>query len=142
MALENDKPIEIRSPRATRPWQHVLEPLSGYLLLASKMRKEPQKFCGAWNFGPNQDSIITVGEIADMIVAKWGSGSWSDKSDKSEPHEANLLGLDISKAKSYLKWSPVWDIEATIEKTMDWYKEHKQKDSYKICVDQIKEYIE
>ena len=140
-AFENNKPIEIRSPRATRPWQHVLEPLSGYLLLASRMYKEPQKFCGAWNFGPNQDSIITVGEIADMIVAKWGSGSWIDRSNQSEPHEANLLSLDISKAKSYLKWSPVWDIETTIEKTVKWYKEYKWKNSYEICKSQIDQYM-
>ena len=140
-ALENDKPIEIRSPRATRPWQHVLEPLSGYLLLASKMYEEPQKFCGAWNFGPNQDSIITVGEIADMIVSKWGSGSWSDKSDKNEPHEANLLSLDISKAKTYLKWSTVWDAATTIQKTVEWYKEYSRIDPYQICVKQIDEYV-
>lgn len=138
-ALENNKPIEIRNPHATRPWQHVLEPLSGYLLLASKMCKEPQKFCGAWNFGPNQDSIITVGEIADMIVAKWGSGSWVDQSDKSEPHEANLLSLDISKAKTYLKWSAVWNTETTIEKTVEWYVEYKQKDPCEICIKQIEE---
>jgi len=139
-ALENDKPIEIRSPRATRPWQHVLEPLSGYLLLAAKMYEEPQKFCGAWNFGPNQDSIITVGKVANMIVAKWGSGSWIDKSDKSEPHEANLLSLDISKAKSYLNWSPGWNTAKTIEKTVEWYKEYGRVDPYQICVKQINEY--
>ena len=140
-ALESNKPIEIRNPNATRPWQHVLEPLSGYLLLASRMYEEPQKFCGAWNFGPNQDSIITVGEIADMIVAKWGSGSWIDNSDKSEPHEANLLSLDISKTRSYLKWSPVWDSEVTIEKTVEWYREYRRKDPYEICVEQINEYM-
>jgi CDP-glucose 4,6-dehydratase len=139
-ALENEIPIEIRNPNATRPWQHVLEPLSGYLLLASKMYKEPHKYSGAWNFGPNQDSIITVGEIADMIVAKWGTGSWLDRSDQDEPHEANLLGLDISKAKSYLKWSAVWDAETTIEKTVEWYKGYKRKDPFEICLTQIKEY--
>lgn len=140
-ALENDKPIAIRNPRATRPWQHVLEPLSGYLLLASRMYKEPQEYCGAWNFGPNRDSIITVGEIADMIVAKWGSGSCIEKSDRSEPHEANLLSLDISKAKAYLKWSTVWDTAKTVEKTVEWYREYKQKDPYEICRSQIKEFI-
>ena len=139
-ALENDKPIEIRSPHATRPWQHVLEPLSGYLLLASRMHKEPQVYCGAWNFGPKQDSIITVGEIADMIVAKWGSGSWIDQSDKSEPHEANLLSLDISKAKTYLKWTTAWNTETTIEKTVEWYKEYKRKNPFEICLAQISNY--
>ncbi|MBA7680025.1 CDP-glucose 4,6-dehydratase [subsurface metagenome] len=140
-ALESNKPIEIRNPKATRPWQHVLDPLSGYLLLASRMYKESQKYCGAWNFGPNQDSIITVGKIADMIVAKWGRGSWIDKSDKSEPHEANLLSLDISKAKTYLKWSTVWDTATTIEKTVEWYREYSRKDPYEICKSQINEYM-
>ena len=140
-ALESNKPIEIRNPNATRPWQHVLEPLSGYLLLASRMYEYPQKYCGAWNFGPDQDSIITVGEIADMIVAKWGRGSWIDKSDKSEPHEANLLSLDISKAKTYLKWSPVWNSETTIQKTVEWYKEYSRVDPYQICKSQIDQYM-
>ena len=140
-ALESKKPIEIRHPRATRPWQHVLEPLSGYLLLASKMYKEPQKFCGAWNFGPDQKSTVTVGEIADMIVARWGSGSWTDKSNQEEPHEANLLNLDISKAKTYLKWSPVWNAETTVEETVKWYKEGKHQNSYEICKSQIDQYM-
>ena len=139
-ALESNKPIGIRNPNATRPWQHVLEPLSGYLLLASKMYEEPQKFCGAWNFGPNYDSIIPVGEVAEKVVARWGNGSWIDLSDKNAPHEAKLLSLDISKANLYLKWIPVWDTEKAIEKTVDWYKEYIKKDPYRICVDQIEEF--
>jgi len=139
-ALENNKPIEIRNPNATRPWQHVLEPLSGYLLLASKMYEDPQKFCGAWNFGPDYDSIIPVSEVADKVVARWENGSWVDLSNENEPHEAKLLSLDISKAKSYLKWSPVWNTEKAIEKTVDWYKEYKKKDPYRICVDQLEEF--
>ena len=139
-ALESNKPIEIRNPNATRPWQHVLEPLSGYLLLASKMYEYPQKFCGAWNFGPNYDSIIPVGEVADKVVAQWGSGSWIDLSNENSPHEAKLLSLDISKANSYLKLVPVWDTEKAIEKTVDWYKEYKKKDPYRICVNQIEEF--
>ena len=105
------------------------------------MYEDPQKYCGAWNFGPNQESIITVGEIAEMIVAKWGSGSWIDKSDKSEPHEANLLSLDISKAKTYLKWSTVWDAETTIEKTVEWYRKYRRKNPYEICKSQINKYM-
>ena len=139
-ALESNRPIEIRNPNATRPWQHVLEPLSGYLLLASRMYEDPQKFSGAWNFGPNYDSIISVGEVADKVVAQWGSGSWLDLSDKNAPHEAKLLSLDISKANLYLKWIPVWDTEKAIEKTVDWYKEYIKKDPYRICVDQIEEF--
>ncbi len=140
-ALENNQPIEIRNPSATRPWQHVLDPLSGYLLLASKMYREPHKYCGAWNFGPVQNSIFTVGEITNMIVAKWEDGNWVDKSNKNETHEANLLSLDISKAKSYLRWTPNWDIKVTIEKTVEWYKKYKRENAYKICMSQIVEYI-
>ncbi len=139
-ALEGDKPVEIRSPHTTRPWQHVLEPLSGYLLLASRMNAEPQRFCGAWNFGPDYDSIITVGEMVDIIMKKWGSGNWRDKSDKNDLHEAKSLSLDISKAKSLLKWFPVWSIEKAIEKTIDWYRKYKHCDSYQLCLMQIEEY--
>jgi len=139
-ALENNRPIEIRNPNAMRPWQHVLEPLNGYLFLASKMYEEPQKFCGAWNFGPNYDSIIPVGEVADKVVAHWGNGRWLDLSNENALHEAKLLSLDISKAKSYLKWFPVWDTEKAIEKTVEWYKEYRKRDPYRICVDQIEEF--
>ena len=139
-ALESNKPIEIRNPDATRPWQHVLEPLSGYLLLASRMYEEPQKFCGAWNFGPNYDSIILVGTVADKVVAKWGGGSWVNLSNENAPYEAKLLNLDISKANSYLKWFPAWDIDKTVEKTVDWYKEYKKEDPYRICMSQIEEF--
>lgn len=139
-ALESNKPIEIRNPNATRPWQHVLEPLSGYLLLASKMYGQPQKFCGAWNFGPNHDLIIPVDKVADMVVAAWGKGSWMDNLNKDEPHEATLLSLDISKARSYLKWHPIWNIEKTVKKTVEWYKEYKKKNPYRICADQIEEF--
>lgn len=90
---------------------------------------------------PNRlDSIIPVGEVADKVVAHWGNGSWVDLSDENAPHKAKLLSLDISKAKSYLKWFPVWNIDKTIEKTVDWYKEYKKKDPYRICVDQIEEF--
>lgn len=139
-ALESKEPVEVRNPNAIRPWQHVLEPLSGYLLLASKMYEDPQEFCGAWNFGPNYDSIIPVGELADKVMARWGNGSWIDLSNENASHEAKLLSLDISKAKSYLKWFPLWNIDKAIEKTVDWYKEYKKKDPYRICVKQIEEF--
>lgn len=139
-ALERNKPIEIRNPHATRPWQHALEPLSGYLLLASKMYKEPHKFSGAWNFGPNYYSVIPVGEIVDKVLAQWGSGSWINMPAENAPHEAKLLSLDISKANSYLQWFPVWDIDTTITKTVEWYKEYREENPYRICVDQIEEF--
>jgi len=139
-ALENDKFIEIRNPKAVRPWQHVLEPLNGYLLLAKRMYEYPDKFCSAWNFGPDCKSIISVGKLADHVVTHWGNGSWTDLSKGNTLHEARLLNLDISKAKAYLKWFPVWNIEKTIEKTVDWYKNYGNKDPYGICMDQIEEF--
>jgi len=140
-ALENNKLIKIRSPDSIRPWQHVLEPLSGYLLLALKMHEEPGKFSGAWNFGPENNSIITVGEIVDLVIEKWENGKWSDISDKSELHEAKLLSLDISKATNLLNWRPKWNIQKCVDKTVEWYKNIGENDLYNVCKKQIDEYI-
>ncbi len=140
-ALENNKLIEIRNPDSIRPWQHVLEPLSGYLLLALKMHEEPGKFSGAWNFGPENNSVITVGEIVSLVIEKWGNGEWSDISDKSESHEAKLLSLDINKTINLLNWHPKWNIQKCINKTMEWYKNIGENDLYNVCKKQIDEYI-
>jgi CDP-glucose 4,6-dehydratase len=83
---------------------------------------------------------MPVGVVADKVVAQWGSGSWINLSTENSPHEAKLLSLDISKANSYLKWVPVWDTEKAIEKTVDWYKEYRKKDPYRICINQIEEF--
>lgn len=137
--LKEDKAIEIRSPKAIRPWQHVLEPLRGYLLLASKLYQNPKKYTGAWNFGPDEASIVTVGELVDKLVNKWGSGEWIDTSNTNEPHEAKLLKLDISKARHYLNWEPKLSFDQTIDLVVDWY----QNDNvdYDFDVEQIKEYL-
>jgi len=140
-ALENNKLIEIRNPDSIRPWQHVLEPLGGYLLLALKMYEKPGKFSGAWNFGPESNSVITVGEIVSLVVEKWGNGEWSDISDKSESHEAKLLSLDISKATSLLDWHPKWNIQKCVDKIVEWYKNIGRNDLYSVCKKQIDEYI-
>ena len=141
-ALQANEPIKIHNPMAIRPWQHVLEPLSGYLLLAFKMYEDPQEFCGAWNFGPNYDSIILVGEVADKVVDYWGGGSWISLSTTKEPYEAELLNLDCSKAKSYLKWFHVWDVNRAIEKSIEWYKNYEKTDPHEICVNQIEEFVD
>lgn len=138
-SIKNNKIIEIRSPKAVRPWQHVLEPLSGYLLLASKLYTEPRKYVGAWNFGPEDHSIITVGDLVEKLISKWGYGSWIDRSLNKEPHEAQLLKLDISKAIYYLGWKPRLTIDKTIEFIVDWYK--KDKINYEFDVKQIKQFI-
>ncbi|SFL41913.1 CDP-glucose 4,6-dehydratase [Halanaerobium salsuginis] len=137
--LKEDKAIEIRSPKAIRPWQHVLEPLRGYLLLASKLYQNPKKYTGAWNFGPDEASIVTVGELVDKLVNKWGSGKWIDTSNNNELHEAKLLKLDISKARHHLNWEPKLSFDQTIDLVVDWY----QNDNvdYDFDVEQIKEYL-
>lgn len=115
-----DEEIIIRNPLATRPWQHVLEPLSGYLFLGQKLLEGKKDFGDGWNFGPNDDDILSVENILNECINIWGKGKYSlDKA--SNPHEAMLLKLDISKAKINLKWKPVYDIKCAIEKTIEWY---------------------
>lgn len=140
-ALEAGKPIEIRSPKAIRPWQHVLEPLSGYMLLASKMWNEPTKYCEGWNFGPHAESIATVWDVATKVIENYGKGELKDLSDPNALHEAKLLMLDISKAKFRLGWEPRMDIEQTVEMTVEWYNRYKNENTYSICLNQIKSFI-
>ncbi len=137
--LKEDKAIEIRSPEAIRPWQHVLEPLRGYLLLASKLYQNPEQYTGAWNFGPDEASIVTVGELVDKLVNKWGSGEWIDTSNNDEPHEAKLLKLDISKARHHLNWEPKLNFNQTINLVVDWYQ--NENVNYDFDVEQIKQYL-
>lgn len=140
-ALENNEPIRVRNPDAFRPWQHVLEPLSGYLSLASIMYREPTKFCDAWNFGPDYDSIITVRDIVDMIITEWGSGKWIHHSNQEEPHEAKLLALDINKARIFLDWHPTLRIREAIKFTVEWHKKcNEKKNMYDVCLDQIQQF--
>ena len=139
-ALKKGKPIGIRSPLSVRPWQHVLEPLSGYLLLASKMYEDGDKFSGAWNFGPYHGSTITVEEFVKKLIGYWGSGQYKDLSKQSshEPHEASLLMLDISKAINLLNWAPVLNVSEAIEYTVNWYK--ASHIDYEFCAGQINDY--
>lgn len=140
-ALEAGKPIEIRSPKAIRPWQHVLEPLSGYMLLAQKMWNDPTRYCEGWNFGPRAESITPVWEVAEDVVKYYGKGNLKDISDPNALHEAKLLMLDISKAKFLLGWEPRMNIHQCVELTVDWYKRYKEEDVYKLCVEQISKYV-
>lgn len=140
-ALESGQPIDIRSPKAIRPWQHVLEPLSGYMLLAKKMWDAPTKYNEGWNFGPSSDSISTVWDIASHIITNYGNGILRDLSSSQAFHEAQLLMLDISKAKFRLGWEPRMNIAETIAMTIDWYKNYRSEDPYELCIRQIHEYI-
>ena len=141
-ALEMGKPIEIRSPQAIRPWQHVLEPLSGYMLLAQKMWDEPTKYCEGWNFGPRTESISTVWDVATKVVKNYGSGELKDISVPDALHEAKLLMLDISKAKFRLGWEPRMNIEQCMKLVVDWYRKYQSGAVYQLCVGEINQYLE
>lgn len=140
-ALEAGNPIQIRSPKAIRPWQHVLEPLSGYMLLAQKMWESPVEYCEGWNFGPRTESITPVWDVASAVIREYGRGELKDLSDPNALHEARLLMLDIHKAKFRLGWEPRMNIHQCIALTMDWYKRYRDVDGYELCVEQIKKYI-
>ena len=141
-ALEAGQPIAIRNRTAVRPWQHVLEPLSGYLLLAHKMWENPTLYCEGWNFGPNAESIATVWDIASLLIGHYGSGSLKDASDPNAVHEANLLMLDISKARFQLGWNPRLNLDQTAKLTADWYLHYQKEDVYSLCVKQIEQYLQ
>ncbi len=121
-AIESEKSIELRNPSATRPWQHVLEPLSGYLLLAASLRKDPLAFVGSWNFGPTSKEVRTVLEVAKHLIARFGHGRINCESSTKNPHEAGLLQLNCDRANQILGWYPRWDFERTLDMTADWYK--------------------
>ncbi|QZT36142.1 CDP-glucose 4,6-dehydratase [Halosquirtibacter xylanolyticus] len=136
-SIESNIPIEVRSPKSIRPWEHVLEPLSGYLLLAQKMWDSPGSFNEPWNFGPHLESVIPVWDIATKIVNEYGCGQIIDISSSDHPHEAKLLSLDISKTFFKLGWKPKLNIDETIKLTVDWYKRYQTENVYNICADQI-----
>lgn len=140
-ALENGRAIELRNPSAVRPWQHVIEPLWGYIKLAAMMHQgevEPD----AWNFGPDYHSTVPVGEIAEEIIRLYGSGSCYANVNPNAPKETKLLRLDNSKVKNILKWKPVWDVKDALRQTVAWYKNYQTRDVYDLCVEQIREYVE
>ncbi len=141
-AIESGTSLEVRSPQAVRPWQHVLEPLSGYLLLAGKMMQSEQGYDEAWNFGPYLQSILPVSDLVERFLKQFGRGDWRDVSDPSRPHEAKLLMLDISKAIYRLGWRPVLTFEETVELTVDWYLEYKHRAVLDICQEQIERYLQ
>jgi len=139
-SIINSEKINIRNPESTRPWQHVLEPLSGYLRLGQLLMEEGGKYAEGFNFGPKLTDIIPVKEIAELIVKNYGSGTINIEK-KDTLHEANLLMLDIDKAKSTLGWTPTYNIYQAIEKTVEWYKEfYKGGDILQFTFAQIKDF--
>jgi CDP-glucose 4,6-dehydratase len=122
-ALASGEPVGVRNPLATRPWQHVLEPLGGYLRLAEALAQEPDPPCEAFNFGPALASNRPVQELVSTMLSHW-PGRWLDQRDPGAPHEANLLHLQIDKAHHRLAWQPRWDYTITVQRTVEWYRQH------------------
>lgn len=140
-AFELQEPVIVRNPHATRPWQHVLEPLSGYLTLAQKLYEQGQAFAEGWNFGPNENDARPVQWIVEELVKDWGNGaSWS--LDVGEhPHEAHYLKLDISKAREGLNWAPRWSLEKALSQIIVWHQAWRAKQDVRaVCLNQINLY--
>lgn len=141
--IEAGKDIEIRNPIATRPWEHVLEPLSGYLKVGQKLMENPVEYSTSFNFGPHISANKTVFEVVKRLVDYYGKGKVVDASDPNAVHENTLLNLDVTKAYVMLQWEAKWGLQEAIEKTVDWYKEALHcNDMYDFCVKQILEHGE
>jgi CDP-glucose 4,6-dehydratase len=126
-AFTRHESVGVRNPHAVRPWQHVLEPLSGYLLLAERLYREDAKYEGGWNFGPSEADAQPVRYLVDEMARLWGDGArWQDQSEANAPHEAHLLRLDSSKARAQLGWRPRWRLDDALARTSEWYRQYYQ----------------
>jgi CDP-glucose 4,6-dehydratase len=150
-ALAAGRPVPVRNPDGVRPWQHVLEPLGGYLLLGARLAaSEPPdaraRFAEAWNFGPRTEDARPVRDVVDAVVAAWGSGGWEDRRDPGAPHEAGLLRLSVEKAQARLGWAPRWSFAETFRRTVEWYRAFhggaSRDELAALCVRQIAAYLE
>lgn len=142
-AFEHRTPVVIRNPASTRPWQHVLEPLAGYLTLAEHLHEAPTDFAEGWNFGPLDEDARPVRHIVDRLCQRWGeSASWAlEDPDAIHPHEAGWLKLDISKARHRLGWRPVWSLDQALDRIVDWHRAWLQgQDVRALCLEQIRAY--
>jgi CDP-glucose 4,6-dehydratase len=141
-ALEKNKPVLIRNPQAIRPWQHVLEPLSGYLLLAERLYLNGQLDAEAWNFGPRDEDARSVQWVAEHLCEHWGHGATWSLQPGDHPHEANFLKLDVSKARQRLQWKPRWPLEVALKKITEWHQASLSgQDMRAVCLNQIKQYV-
>lgn len=137
-AFATSHAISLRYPNSTRPWQHVLEPLSGYLLLAESLCTVGPSFSGAWNFGPRSEDVASVGEVANRLAALWGSRVSIEIDQADHPHETRFLSLDSSKARMHLGWVPHWDLQTSLEKAVEWYRGFFEgQDLLSLCRSQI-----
>ncbi|MCT7492517.1 CDP-glucose 4,6-dehydratase [Aliarcobacter cryaerophilus] len=141
LSVSQGKKVSIRNPKATRPWEHVLEPLSGYLHIGQKLLEEKVEFAEAWNFGPSDEGSITVEEVVKNVKKHWDKIDYEINRDPNQLHEANLLKLDCSKAHILLKWKDVWDSNTTFEKTVKWYKAYYEEDKRILTAQDLESYI-
>ena len=133
--------LKIRNPLAIRPWQHVLEPLSGYLMLAEALYLQGTKFNGGWNFGPHNEDAVSVQEVINLLIKNLNASARWQQSKEIHLHEANSLKLDCSKAQHYLHWSPRWNLEQAIKNIAQWQHAYQQnQDMHEISLDQIASY--
>lgn len=140
-AFERNEPVVIRNPNSIRPWQHVLEPLSGYLKLAELLWAEGNAFAEGWNFGPRDDDAKPVMWIVEHMAQAWGHGAGWQLDPGEHPHEAHYLKLDIAKAKHRLGWQPRWSLECALSKITLWHRAWRaQQDMQQVCLEQIRQY--
>jgi CDP-glucose 4,6-dehydratase len=140
-AIQNEEPVLIRNPNAIRPWQHVLEPLSGYLLLAERLYTVGQEYAEAWNFGPEDSDARTVEWISESLCKTLGHGAKCIHPSEPQPHESSFLKLDISKAKKRLQWSPKWSLDTALSRIANWHECWLSGgDMREVCLEQISEY--
>lgn len=140
-AFLQGEPVKLRYPHAIRPWQHVLEPLHGYLLVAQHLY-EDSSYAQAWNFGPNDSDTVSVEQVVSRLCAKWGDQAAYRLDPAEHPHEAHVLRLDCTKSREILGWSPRWDLDTALTKSMEWVKAHKLgEDGREICSRQIQQYV-
>lgn len=136
-------PVRIRNPHAIRPWQHVLEPLSGYLALAQKLYEDGAHYAEGWNFGPAEGDAWPVERIVQRLCRQWGAGAGYEIDEGDHPHEAHYLKLDCSKARSGLGWHPRWRLEKALDSIVEWTQRYRSgEDLQKVCLEQIAEYTE
>jgi CDP-glucose 4,6-dehydratase len=141
-AFEKSKPVVIRNPLSTRPWQHVLEPIAGYLVLAENLYIHGDDFAEGWNFGPKDDGCKPVDWILDKMVGNWGEGAKWELDKNNNPHEASFLKLDCSKAANRLKWQPKWNLQETLEMIVNWHQKYLDgANMNEECLTEIKKYI-